>query len=177
MRVPVGPLSSDRSEQNFPRWTLPPRREISPESLHISSFVIVKKKTTGKSNREGEPSILLLRAGDRHPLSFRRGKLLLPAAILSYGEQPRAAARRILREQLGNPEGLGDPEFLKLLSYVGAHWDIVVLFQAWFDGEDLDQPKEPFVNGDFYDVNSLPRKEMAEDHLEVIDSMLNPSDD
>ena len=175
--IPVRPLSSDSSQQNFPRWTLPPRREISPESLHISSFVVVKKRMTGESNKEGEPSILLLRAGDRHPLSFRRGKLLLPATILSYAEQPRTAARRIMREQLGNPEGLGDPEFLKLLSYVGAHWDIVVLFQAWFDGEDLIQAREPFVQGGFYDANSLPRKDIAEDHLEVIDSMLNPSDD
>jgi len=171
------PLPSDRSEQDFPRWTLPPRREISPESLHISSFVVVRKKMAPGSGKEGDTSILLLRAGDRHPLSFRRGKLLLPASILSYGEQPRAAARRIMREQLGSPEGLGDPEFLKLLSYAGAHWDIVVLFQAWFGGEGLIRPKEPFVLGDFYDVNALPRKEMAEDHLEVIDSMLNPSDD
>jgi ADP-ribose pyrophosphatase YjhB (NUDIX family) len=139
--------------------------------------VSVKKKTTEGSNKEGDLSILLLRAGDRHPLSFRRGKLLLPATILSYGEQPRAAARRIMQEQLGNPERLGDPEFLKLLSYVGAHWDIVILFQALFDGGDLIQPKEPFVQGSFYNINALPRKEIAEDHLEVIDSMLNPSDD
>ena len=130
--------------------------------------------STGK---EGESSILLLRAGDRHPLSFRRGKLLLPATILSYGEQPRVAARRILQEQLGNPKGLGDPEFLKLLSYVGAHWDIVILFQARFEGEVLIQPKEPFVQGSFCNTIALPRKEIAEDHLEVIDSMLNPSDD
>lgn len=132
---------------------------------------------TGEDSKEGEPSILLLRAGDRHPLSFRRGKLLLPASILSYGEQPRAAARRVLREQLGNPERLGDPEFLKLLSYVGPHWDIVILFQVWFDEGDSIKPKEPFVQGSFYDINALPREEIAHDHLEVIDSMLNPSDD
>ncbi len=130
-----------------------------------------------ETSKESEPPILLLRAGDRHPLSFRRGKLLLPATILSYGEQPRAAARRILQEQLGNPDGLGGPEFLKLLSYVGAHWDIVILFQTRFDGEGLIQPKEPFVQGAFYDIDALPRKDMAEDHLEILDSMLNPSDD
>ena len=66
---------------------------------------------------------------------------------------------------------------MKLLSYVGAHWDIVILFQARFEGEVLIQPKEPFVQGSFYNTIALPRKEIAEDHLEVIDSMLNPSDD
>jgi ADP-ribose pyrophosphatase YjhB (NUDIX family) len=137
------------------------------------------KRTEGQPNEEGErQSILLLRAGDRHPLSFRRGKLLLPAAILSYGEQPRAGARRILEEQIGNPEGLRDPEFLRLLSYLGAHWDIVILFQARFDRADTQiQSKEPFTQAAFYDLNALPRGEIAEDHLEVIDSMLNPSDD
>jgi ADP-ribose pyrophosphatase YjhB (NUDIX family) len=129
----------------------------------------------GEGERE---SILLLRAGDKHPLSFRRGKLILPATILSYGEQPRAGARRVLKEQIGNPEGLGDPEFLRLLSYLGAHWDIVILFQARFNGANSQiQPKEPFTQAAFYDLNALPRGEIAGDHLEVIDSMLNPSDE
>lgn len=148
---------------------------MTPDNLHISSFVVVKKM--GETSKD-EGSILLLRAGDRHPLSFRRGKLLLPATILSYGEQPRTAARRVLKEQVGSPQGLGDPEFLKLLSYLGAHWDIVVLFRAWLGEGGLGiQPKEPFTQGAFYDVKALPRSEIAEDHVEVIDSMLGKSDD
>ena len=171
-------LSSDQSEQRFPRWTLPPRKEISPDNLHISSFVVVKKRATAPSGEGNERQpILLIRAGDKHPLSFRRGKLLLPAAFLSYGEQPRAAARRVLKEQLGSPDGLDNLEFLKLASYLGAHWDLVIAFQAWFDGGDSIQPREPFVQGGFYDVNALPRAEIAQDHLEVIDSVLNPSED
>jgi len=125
---------------------------------------------------ESQP-IFLLRAGDKHPLSFRRGKLLLPATLLSYGEQPRAGARRVLKGQLGSPDGLRDPRFLKLVSCLGAHWDLVIVFQARFDGGDLIQPREPFVQGGFYDVNALPRAEIAQDHLEVIDSVLNPSED
>ena len=173
------PLSSDPSGEQFPRWTLPPRKEISPHNLHISSFVVVKRRATAQNGEEGERQpILLVRAGVKHPLSFRRGKLLLPATLLSYGEQPRAAARRVLKEQLGSPDGLGDPEFLKLVSYLGAHWDLVMVFQAWFDGGDPQiQPREPFVQGGFYDVNALPRAEIAQDHLEVIDSVLNPSVD
>jgi len=173
----VRTLSSDPSEQRFPRWTLPPRKEISPDNLHISSFVVVKRATV-ESDEEGQSQpILLLRAGDKHPLSFRRGKLLLPATLLSYGEQPKAAARRILKEQLGSPDGLRDPEFMKLVSYLGAHWDLVIVFQALFHGEDLIQPREPFVQSGFYDINALPRAEIAQDHLEVIDSVLNPSED
>jgi len=173
------PLSSDPSGEQFPRWTLPPRKEISPDNLHISSFVVVKRRATTQNGEEGERQpILLVRAGVKHPLSFRRGKLLLPATLLSYGEQPRAAARRVLKEQLGSPDGLGDPEFLKLVSYLGAHWDLVMVFQAWFDGGDPQiQPREPFVQGGFYDVNALPRAEIAQDHLEVMDSVLNPSED
>jgi len=167
------------SGEKFPRWTLPPRREISPSNLHISSFVVVKRGVAAQGNKDDDwHSILLLRAGDGHPLSFRRGKLLLPATILSFGEQPRAGARRVLKEQIGSPERLGEPEFLKLLSYLGAHWDIVILFHARFDeGNPQIQPRAPFTQGAFYDVNSLPRNEIAEDHLEVLDSLLNPSDD
>lgn len=139
---------------------------------------MVRKRKKERTGEEAErPPILLLRAGDSHPVSFRRGRLLLPATILSYGEQPRAAARRVLKEQLGSPDGLGDPEFLKLVSYLGAHWDIVILFQAWFDGGSQVQPRGPFVQGGFYEVGSLPRTEIAEDHLEVIDSVLGPAED
>jgi hypothetical protein len=166
----VGPLGQDQ-----PRWTLPPRKEISPENLHISSFVIARKRG---APAEGEQSILLIRAGDKHPLSFRRGKLLLPAAILRYGENPRAGARRVLSDQLQDPSRLKDPEFLGMQSYLGAHWDIVFLFETWLDDGGTEiLPKDPFVKAAFHDVNKLPRSEIAEDHLEVIDGMLNPPTD
>jgi ADP-ribose pyrophosphatase YjhB (NUDIX family) len=158
-----------------PRWTLPPRKEISPENLHISSFVIVKKADVGGG---GIQSILLVKAGDKHPLSFRRGKLLLPATILRYGENPRDGARRALKEQLRGPEHLKDPVFLTMQSYLGAHWDIVFLFETQLekDGQGIE-PNEPFVLASFHEVHKLPRGEVAEDHLEVIDGMLSPSDD
>lgn len=150
------------------------RREISPNNLHLSSFVIAKKK--GAIDREY--SILLLRAGERHPLSFRRGKLVLPSTILDYGEKPRDAARRALAYQVGNSDCLQDPQFLNMQTYYGAHWDIVFLFETWMkDGATKEiTAKEPFVGATFYSVNSLPRIEISEDHLEVLDEMLHPSD-
>jgi hypothetical protein len=36
-------------------------------------------------------------------------------------------------------------------------------------------PKEPYIEAVFYEVKKLPRSEIVEDHLEVIDGMLNPS--
>ena len=149
------------------------RREISPNSLHISSFVIVKKK----EDSDKDYSMLLLRAGEKHPLSFRRGKLVLPSTILEYGEKPRDAARRALKQQLANPESLQDPQFLNMQTYYGAHWDIVFLFEAWMvDGANEITSKEPYVGANFYSVYALPRKEVSEDHLDVIDELLRPSD-
>lgn len=156
--------------QDQPRWTLPPRKEISPENLHISSFVIARRAS------DGDKSILLLKAGDKHPLSFRRGKLLLPATILAYGEKPREGARRALREQLQNTT-VKALEFLGMQSYLGAHWDIVILFGTRLDVGAKVAPNGPFVEAAFYDANNLPRAEIAEDHLEVIDEMLHPSDE
>lgn len=156
--------------EDSPRWTLPPRKEISPENLHISSFVVVKG--AGRDD-----SALFLRAGDKHPLSFRRGKFLLPAVILKYGEKPREGAKRALRDQLNSADGVEEPEFLTMQSYLGAHWDIVFVFQAWArEGVTGFVPKEPFTQAIFRELADLPRGEIAEDHLEVLDEVMNPSD-
>lgn len=166
-------MSTDSSEHEAPRWVLPPRKEISPENLHISSFVVVKKGT----DQAGQRSILLLKAGEKHPLSFRRGKLLLPALILAYGEKPKEGAKRVLKDELKDNVGLKEPEFMTMQSYLGAHWDIIFLFGTTHEpSAPALAPKEPFVQAAFYSLDRLPRGEIAEDHLEVIDEMLNPSD-
>ena len=162
------PEESSSHDDRTPRWTLPPRREISPENLHISSFVVASKDTEG-----GTKMILLLRAGEKHPLSFRRGRLMLPATMVRYGEKPREAARRAIIGQLSDASILRDPEFHSFQSYSGAHWDIVFLFQTSLASKDVSAvPKDPFVEAAFYDLSHLPRSEMAEDHLEVIEHML-----
>ena len=63
------------------------RTRISEENLHISAFAIVG---------DGKGSILLLKAGQAHPLSFRRGNLLLPAVILE--SSPEGWILRMWRE-------------------------------------------------------------------------------
>jgi hypothetical protein len=137
------------------------RRRISEESLHISSFNLVKR----------EPDeLLLIKATDAHPLSFRRGKLMLPATMLHYGERPSHAAKRALTAQLTGMEDLED-KFVDLQSYMGSHWDIVFVFEfKTAEGVEVTA-KTPYGGAAFYDLASLPKDQIAEDHLEVIEGL------
>jgi ADP-ribose pyrophosphatase YjhB (NUDIX family) len=154
----------DGSQDNVPRWTIPRRTRVSTEDLHISDFNLVRKSGD-------KDSIMFVKAGPKFPVSFKRGKWLLPAAILDFGEKPKDVAKRILNEQLGNVEYL-EPTFLSMQSYFGAHWDIVFIFEEHLgDGRPIPTAKEPFEGVSFHNLNSLPRHEIAEDHLEVLDEM------
>jgi ADP-ribose pyrophosphatase YjhB (NUDIX family) len=149
------------------------RKQISPSNLHISAFLVAKKKETS----EGDYSILFLRAGDKHSLSFRRGRLVLPSTMLNYGEKPREAVKRILAEQFEHSDSLQDLQFLGMQSYYGAHWDLVFLYGMLMKNGAQDlSAKDPYVDVAFYSVNNLPRSEISEDHLEVLDEMLHPSE-
>ncbi len=134
---------------------------ISEENLHISSFAIVG---------DGKGSILLLKAGERYPLSFRRGMLLLPATMLEFGEWPPTAAKRAMTTQLAGAEGL-EPKFREIQSYLGSHWDLCFLYD--FDGQKAPNltAKPPYVDASYYKLTALPRAAMASDHLEVIDGL------
>jgi hypothetical protein len=154
---------SSPKESDYPRWTLPKRMRMDQENLHISSFVMPK---------DSEGSILFLRAGPKHPVSFKRDKYLLPATILSYGEVPKVSAQRVLGEQIKGAEDL-KVSFVTFQSYLGAHWDIVFLFETNIDDgrKKLLLPREPYTELGFFKMSSLPRQEIAEDHLEVLDEL------
>jgi hypothetical protein len=140
------------------------RRRISDENLHISAFTIVS---------DGRGSILLVKAGEGHPVSFRRGQLLLPATFLQFGERPATAAKRALTTQLSGAEAL-EPRFREIQSYMGSHWDLCLVYD--FDGQKATKlsPKAPYVEASYYKLSDLPRGAMAEDHLEVIDGLGPP---
>jgi hypothetical protein len=151
-------------------------KAISPNNLHISSFLIVKKKET---EADLDYSILFLKAGDKHPLSFRREKLLLPATILRYGENPRDGAKRALDQVLANTESFDMPKFLTLQSFLGAHWDIVFVYEI--SVKDAAQSerlsaREPYTSASFYHIARLPRSEISDDHLDVIEQLLHPTE-
>jgi hypothetical protein len=162
-------LSKERrssiDEKTEPRWTIPKRTRMGGENLHVSSFLMIR-------NRPGD-SIVLLRAGPKHPVQFKRGKLLLPATILNFGDSPRLVAQRLMSEQLDGPENL-KVEFASMQSYLGAHWDIVFVFAAKVDEKEERltlAPKEPFTEAAFHKLSNLPRDQIAEDHLEVLDQL------
>lgn len=147
------------------RWTIPKRARMNGENLHISVFNLVRK-----SSKEGK-SILFLKAGPKFPISFKRGKWLLPAALLDFGEKPRDVAKRVLSQQLANLDYLV-PSYLSMQSYLGAHWDIVLVFESQLDeSRPMPTPKDPFTDIAFLKLDSLPKSEIAEDHLEVLDEL------
>ena len=140
------------------------KMRISNENLHISAFVLVKPDPN---------SVLLLKATDAHPLSFRRGKLMLPATILQFGENPADAAQRAVSAQLSGMEGVGH-KFVDFQSFMGSHWDIVTVFEFDPSATAKIVAKSPYADAAFYKLNALPRASMAEDHLEVIDGLSAP---
>lgn len=84
----------------------------------------------------------------------------------------------MLRDQLMEPNAFKDPEFSAMQSYLGAHWDVVFLFETMLTAPTNEvRPKEPYVEAAFYDLGDLPKSEMSEDHLEVLTEMLQPSED
>jgi hypothetical protein len=135
------------------------RMRISAENLHISAFAIVG---------DGRGSILFVRAGENHPVSFRRGKLLLPDSMLQFGERPLTAAKRALTTQLDGADAL-EPQFREIQSYMGSHWDLCFVYDA--DGRKAPKlsAKAPYTDASYYRLDALPRDAIAEDHLEVID--------
>jgi hypothetical protein len=157
-------LSSEFSDngEGQPRWTLPKRTRMDNENLHVSSFVLLK-------NSPGD-SIVLLKAGPQHPVPFKRGKLLLPATILNFGENPRIVAGRLLGEQVSGAENL-KVEFVTMQSYFGAHWDIVFVFETKMEDGRTLTPKPPFKDLGFYKMSDLPTEKIAQDHVEVLDGL------
>ncbi|HYB03966.1 MAG TPA: hypothetical protein VED17_05870, partial [Nitrososphaerales archaeon] len=96
------------AQDNFPRWTIPKRERMDSQNLHISAFNVVWK---GLKNH----SVLFVKAGPKFPVSFKRGKWLLPAAIMDFGEKPKDVAKRVLMEQMMNVDYL-TPNYLSMQS-------------------------------------------------------------
>jgi ADP-ribose pyrophosphatase YjhB (NUDIX family) len=132
--------------------------ELTPTSLHISSFVFVKKGTT----------IALLKASQQHYLEFRRGKWLIPAAVLQVPEHPDDCALRVLKDQLS----IEKPKlkFVNIQSHYSDHWDLCFIYES--------QTAKPLKAGKLFDevkyfpAKKLPQESMAQDHVEVVDAWI-----
>ena len=131
------------------------------DNLHVSSFVLVKD--------EAGDSIALLRVDLIIQSNSDEENFSCPPSILNFGESPKSVAQQLLGEQMNVGNDL-KVEFVSMQSYLGAHWDIVFIFEAKTKETTLVS-KEPFVEVSFYKTLSLPRGEIAEDHLEVLDEL------
>ncbi|MGH9920994.1 MAG: NUDIX domain-containing protein [Nitrososphaerales archaeon] len=120
------------------------------EVMHISSFVFVKKGS----------QLLLAR---RVKPERWAGKWCIPGAIINYGEDPGAAALRIVREQVGT--AATSLRLLDVQSYGDKHWDMCFLFHA--DIPEVGKLGGDFDKAEYFDLANLPA-ELREDHREVL---------
>lgn len=121
------------------------------EVMHISSFVLVRK---------GAPLLLVRRVKPER----MAGSWNLPSAVINWGEDPGAAALRIIREQVG-----AMPTALKLLdvqSFGDKHWDLCFLFSADIPG--VGKLGGDFDKAEYFDLAKLP-PELREGHKDVLD--------
>lgn len=131
---------------------VPQPDDTQPEEMaHISSFVLIRK---------GQQLLLVRRL---RPERWA-GKWCLPGAVLLYGEDPAAAARRVVKEQLG--ASATAVKILDIQSFGDKHWDLCFVYQA--EIPEVGKLGQDFEKAEFFDHSKMPA-ELREDHREVID--------
>ena len=126
----------------------------SEEMTHISSFGRV---------RNDDDEILLVK---RIRPEYSAGKWVLPSAVIYYGEDPKAAMERIVREQVG-----AAPSEIKLLdvqSYGDKHWDICFVYDVVIDKVGKLHPDIELAA--YFNRKKLP-PEFRSDNLEVLETL------
>ncbi|MGI0091731.1 MAG: NUDIX domain-containing protein [Nitrososphaerales archaeon] len=140
-------MSQTKAARLVPQSTSQPPEEV----VHISSFVLVKR---------GTENVLLTK---RLKPEFNKGKWTVPGVVIGYGEHPEAAAKRLVKEQLGS-----EPRNMKLVeiqSFGDKHWDLCFVYEASIDG--VGKVSEDIEHADYFDFAKLP-PEFKEDHREII---------
>jgi len=140
-------MSSPKTAKLVPQPDGTPPEEVT----HISSFVVAKKGL----------GLLLVRRAKPERLA---GSWCLPSAVINYGEDPGAAALRIVREQIG-----ATATALKLIdvqSFGDKHWDLCFVFHVEIPG--VGKLGDDFDKADYFDPAKLP-PELREGHREVLD--------
>jgi ADP-ribose pyrophosphatase YjhB (NUDIX family) len=126
----------------------------SEEFVHISSFARV---------RNAENEMLLVK---KTRPEFTAGKWVFPSAIINFGEDPKLAIERIIREQVG-----ASPRNVKLVdvqSYGDKHWDMCFVFDASIDRVGNLSPDIEVAG--YFNRKKLP-PEFRSDHLEVLETL------
>jgi 8-oxo-dGTP pyrophosphatase MutT (NUDIX family) len=179
------PKNTPSGERNFCRFATGGSRargtwDLPPDGLCLSSFVLL-------SPREHPERVLVGRLNSGAPwgqigaLDERRIHLnangwMLPSSHLLYFESPRAAAERVVAEQLGiGPLKFGPPEIFSETyrsprhPEEAEHWDLEFLFRGQLDAETA--PKHPaWTELAFVDPARTPRREFTRSHDEVLEN-------
>ena len=126
----------------------------SEEMVHISSF--------GRVRNEGKEILLLKKIRPE----FSAGKWVFPSAIINFGEDPKLAMERIIREQIGT-----SPNTIKLVdvqSYGDKHWDICFVYDVTID--KIGKLHPDVETAAYFNRQKLP-PEFRSDNLEVLDTL------
>jgi ADP-ribose pyrophosphatase YjhB (NUDIX family) len=121
------------------------------EVMHVSSFALVRK------------GALLLLVRRTRPERMA-GNWCLPGAVITYGEDPAGAARRVVGEQLGTTAS--GVKLLDVQSFGDKHWDLCFVYQVETPG--VGKLGEDFDKADYFELANLP-PELREGHREVLD--------
>jgi ADP-ribose pyrophosphatase YjhB (NUDIX family) len=124
------------------------------EFFHMSSFAIIRR-----GNK------LLLEKRLRPESSA--GKWTIPAAVINYREDPLAAVKRVVKEQLGTDAK--EAELMDVESYDDKHWDICFVYKV--EIPNIGTLSQDVEKADYFDLLDLP-PELRDDHKEVIDTLM-----
>lgn len=120
------------------------------EVAHVSTFAFI---------RNGGKILLIRRARPER----QAGKWVIPGALLSFGEDPTSAARRVVMEQVGAT--VSKLKLLDIQSYGDKHWDLCFVYEAEIPG--IGMLGADFDKAEYFEPAQAPQ-ELREDHNEVI---------
>jgi len=144
--------------------------EIPEGGICLSTFVILSKPSN--------PSLVLMgrisqNAPWDHIGALDQGRVerhskgwMLPSSHLILGEDPRQAALRILREQLGlTGQEINGPMVFSEVSGPMNHWDIEFVFLGERDNAPLH---EAWNELKFVDLTRTKKQEIARSHEDIL---------
>jgi ADP-ribose pyrophosphatase YjhB (NUDIX family) len=126
----------------------------SEEFVHVSSFARV---------RNSENEMLLVK---KTRPDWTAGKWVFPSSLINFGEDPKLAVERIIREQVGT-----SPSNVKLVdvqSFGDKHWDLCFVYDASIDRVGKLSPDIEVAG--YFNRKKLP-PEFRSDHLEVLEAL------
>lgn len=162
---------------DFYEGALPFQMSSIPEGgMCLSAFLVIWKDDIhnvllGKVNKNYD----WINAGalDKDGASRVSERWMLPSSHLVLFENPKAAAVRVLKEQLGlDDEGIQGPQVFSEVydapKYdIKNHWDMEFVFTKQI--KNIEQMKHPAWNElKFLDVRNLQDKEFARNHQDIL---------